>query len=136
MALACAALFTAGSLWIGLARDLPAGLAAAGMGLALAIAAGVLLRQALRHRAGLEERLRQLVAARPAGPRRGRYPRSVWIQRGEWWMSTVCNRPGPRFSNLCGMPAGPRTISPAAASMVASPTKNLARPATTTNVSS
>jgi hypothetical protein len=45
------------------------------------------------------------------------YSRSAWIQRGDMWMSSVCSRPGPRFSNLCGRPAGPSTVSPASASI-------------------
>lgn len=51
-------------------------------------------------------------------------------------MSIVWRRPGPRFSNLCGTPAGPRTTSPAHASSVVSPTKNRARPSITMKVSS
>ena len=85
-------------------------------------------------------------ARRSSSPRRRRagserprallYSRSVWIQRGDMWISSVCRRPGPRLTKRCGRPAGPSTVSPASASITWSPTKKRARPCWTTKTSS
>ncbi|HEY0624328.1 hypothetical protein [Sphingomonas sp.] len=64
LAVTFTSIFTLGAFTLGLAADLPAGLAAGGLGCMLMAAALLLLARARRRLAALTDRLRQLEAAR------------------------------------------------------------------------